>query len=85
VLHRVIAMEIVAKTPPSFFAPEVLDRIRQSLLDEEWGRATELWMRHFSDKRLDVYPSGLHVWTDAAITADATNLELQFQPLFRDD
>ncbi|HZN14102.1 MAG TPA: hypothetical protein VFB78_07540 [Acidimicrobiales bacterium] len=85
VLHRVIALEIVAKTPSTFFASEVLADIRESLLDEEWGRATELWMRHFSDKRLDVYPSGLRVWTDATVAADVTNLELQFQPLFRDD
>lgn len=59
--------------------------MRQALLDEEWGRATELWMRHFSDERLDVYPSGLGIWTDAMITADVTNLELQFRPLFQDD
>ena len=80
-----IGLEIVAKTPPSQFSPDVLMTIRQALLDEEWGLAAELWMRHFSSARLDVYPSGLRIWSDAMITAEVTNLELQFRPLFRDD
>ncbi len=84
VLHRVIALEIVSKTPATSFAPHVLEQLRAALLDEQWGLATELWMIHYSDESLDVYPSGLRVWTDAMITAEATNLELQFTPLFSD-
>jgi len=52
---------------------------------EDAHSAVELWLTHYSSQRLDVYPSGLQVWTDAMITADVTNLELQFRPLFQDE
>jgi hypothetical protein len=84
VLHRVIALEIVAQTPAAALSAEVRDDIRAALLDEHWGTAVELWMTYYSRARLDVYPSGLRIWTDAMITADVTNLELQFRPLFED-
>ena len=85
VLQRVIALEIVAQTPSDAFAAGVRDDIRGALLDEQWGTAVELWMTHYSRQPLDVYPSGLRIWSDAKITADVTSLALQFRPLFRDD
>jgi hypothetical protein len=84
VLHRVIALEIVAQTPASALSEEVGNKIRDALLNEEWGTAVELWMTYYSREPLDVYPSGLRVWTDAQVTADLTGIELQFRPLFKD-
>jgi hypothetical protein len=84
VLHRVIALGIVARTPASSLSADTRDNMRAALLDEQWGTAVELWLTHYSNQRLDVYPSGLTVWTDAMIAADVTNLELQFTPLFQD-
>lgn len=83
VLHRVIALEIVAQTPASALSEEVGNKIRDALLNEEWGTAVELWMTYYSREPLDVYPSGLRVWTDAQVTADLTSIELQFRPLFK--
>ncbi len=85
VLHRVIALEIVAQTPAGAFSAAVREGIRTALLDEQWGTAVQLWMTHYSRQPLDVYPSGLSVWSDAKITADLTTLALQFRPLFRDE
>ena len=84
VLHRVIALEIVAQTPADALPVGVGDKIRAALLDEAWGTAVELWMTYYSKQRLDVYPSGLRVWTSASITAEMANLELQFRPLFKE-
>jgi hypothetical protein len=84
VLHRVIALEIVAQTPAAALSEEVANKIRDALLAEEWGTAVELWMTYYSRQPLDVYPSGLRVWTDAMVTADLTGIELQFRPLFKD-
>lgn len=85
VLHRVIALEVVAKTSAAAFPPPIRAQIREALLEERWGLATELWMIHYSNAYLDVYPSGLEVWTDQMIAADVTKLELQFTPLFQDE
>jgi hypothetical protein len=85
VLQRVIALEIVAQTPADAFSVAVRDEIRGALLDEKWGTAVELWMTHYSRTPLDVYPSGLRIWTDTTITADVTSVALHFRPLFSDD
>jgi hypothetical protein len=84
VLHRVIAKEIVAQTPAGFFTPAVLGELRSALLDEQWGKAAELWILNYSGEKLDVYHDGLVVWTEDMIAADTATLELQFTPLFED-
>lgn len=84
VLHRVIALEIVARTSPATLSPVVVDSLRDALLEERWGDAVETWMRS-SGRELDVYPSGLQVWTDDALRADFAGARLQFTPLFSDN
>lgn len=83
VLQWVIALEVVARTPPSMLQPETLQTLREALLDERWGDAVELWMRT-SETIIDVYPDGLRVWTAGAIQADIADVRLQFTPLFED-
>lgn len=83
VLHRVIALEVVASSSSSALpAPEVR-AIREALLDERWADAVTHWMEH-SGLAVDVYDD-LEVWTDERVDRDLTTVKLQFAPLFRDD
>jgi hypothetical protein len=83
VLHRVIALEVVARTPAANLAPDTVRELRQALLDERWGDAVERWMAA-SDTALDVYPHGLQVRTAADLEATMATVRLQFTPLFAD-
>lgn len=80
-LQWVLALRVVAQTPPDAFPADDLPRIRQALLDEQWGRAVELWIEHVG-VAVDVYPDGTVVRA-AEISAEMAAAELQFLPLFR--
>lgn len=80
-LQRLVALRVVAQTPPSEFStPEAVDRIRQALLDEEWGSAVEQWI-DLTGIAVDVYGDG-EVVADARLTSEMVGVELQFTPLF---
>lgn len=81
VLHRVIALKIVANTEPRTLPSGAVDRIRAALLEERWGDAVVDWMT-YSNLALDVYNDGLDVFTEAHIPADTVGLEIQLAPLF---
>jgi hypothetical protein len=83
VLHRVLAIEVVARTPGRTLPSHIADQLREALLDERWGDAVELWMR-ISGTVLDVYGGGLLLWTDQRLQADVVGLQVQFTPLFED-
>lgn len=82
VLHRVLAIEVVAATPGSALSDDVRDRIRAALLDERWADAVSEWMEH-SQIAIDVYDGGIRLWSDSDLDAEETSLALQFRPLFR--
>jgi hypothetical protein len=83
VLHRVIALEVVARTPAANLPAGTVQDLRQALLDERWGDAVERWMAA-SHTALDVYPRGLPVRTAAELEATMASVRLQFTPLFTD-
>jgi hypothetical protein len=83
VLHRVIALHVVAQTPAAAVDDTARADLRAALLDERWGDAVTEWIS-LTGVPIDVYPSGLTVWTSAASDADIIGLELQFAPLFVD-
>ena len=82
-LHRVLAMEVVAATPGNSLPSGVRQQIRDALLEERWGDAVVAWM-DATNSVIDVYSSGLQVWTHARFAEDLTGLELQLRPLFND-
>jgi hypothetical protein len=79
-LHRLLALEVVARSLPNELPTEVVPVVRRALMEERWGDAVEAWMRT-NDERLDVYES----W-DVVEPGDVelTHEELQFRPLFQD-
>ena len=78
-LNWVLALQLIARTPGHELPEGLRDRLRQALLDEQWGDAVELWMT--SRPAVDVYPSyDLYMRRDVELAAQ----ELQFTPLFAD-
>lgn len=83
VLHRVLAMELVARTDPSELSRAGVETLRQALLDERWGDAVQTWMS-LRDVGIDVY-TYLHVYSEADVPSDLVGAQLQFTRLFRSD
>ena len=83
VLHRALAMELVARTDPSELSTSGAETLRQDLLDERWGDAVQTWMG-LRDVDIDVY-TYLHVYSSRDVPGDLIGAQLQFTRLFRSD
>lgn len=80
VLHRVLALKVVARTRGSDFGASA-DYVREALLEERWGDAVVAWINH-TGVAVDVY-DGLEVWTAEMLgDPELGSAELQFTPLF---
>ncbi|SUZ78936.1 uncharacterized protein METZ01_LOCUS31790, partial [marine metagenome] len=82
VLHRVLAAELVARTPVDAIADSDMESVRKALLDERWGDAVLAWI-DLMGVEVDVY-THLHVYTADDLPADLIGAQIQFAPLFRD-
>lgn len=80
VLHRVLALEVVARTDSALLHNSD-EAIRQALLEERWGDAVVSWIRE-TGTGIDVYTNN-SVYTEQDIPADLIGAQLQFAPLFR--
>jgi hypothetical protein len=80
VLHRVLALKLVARTRGSDFGLAA-DHVREALLEERWGDAVVAWINH-TGVAVDVY-GDLEVWTAEMLgDPELGGAELQFTPLF---
>ncbi|MEM8706797.1 MAG: hypothetical protein AAGE98_10095 [Actinomycetota bacterium] len=79
VLHRVLALEVVARTDPAMLG-DGADAIRDALLEERWGDAVVSWIREMGTG-IDVY-DGKSVYTADDLPADLIGAQLQFTRLF---
>ena len=80
VLDRVLALHLVASTPPERLG-SFLGAIRTALLEEQWGEAVLQWM-DATGKIVDVYPDE-KVWGERDLDEERTQLELRVSPVFR--
>lgn len=80
-LHRVLALEVVARTEASLLNGRAAE-IRTSLLAERWGDAVVSWIRE-TGTGIDVY-SNSSVYTADDLPAELIGAQLQFAALFRD-
>ena len=80
-LHRVLALEVVARTEASLLNGKAAE-IRAALLTERWGDAVVSWIRE-TGTGVDVY-SNSSVYTDDDLPADLIGAQLQFAALFRE-
>ena len=79
VLHRVLALEVVARTDPALLGDETLP-IRDALLEERWGDAVVAWIRTVGTG-IDVY-DGKSIYTADDLPIDLIGAQLQFTRLF---
>ncbi len=82
VLHRVLALELVGRTPSSDLGSDQCATLRQALLEERWADAVVQWMR-LRGVAVDVY-THLHVYTDQDAPAELVGAQMQFAPIFRE-
>ena len=82
VLQRLLALEVVARTPPSRLDDAGRARMQRALLDERWADAVVEWI-DTTGVAIDVY-THLHVYSDLELPNDLIGAQLQFSPLFRD-
>lgn len=81
VLHRVLALEVVARTDPAVLGTAA--EIRTALLEERWGDAVVAWIRTIGTG-IDVY-DGKSVYTANDLPVDLIGAQLQFTRLFSGD
>jgi hypothetical protein len=82
VLHRVLAMELVAKARGADLDDDTRTHLRQLLLDEQWGEAVVHWME-LNHVVMDVYTHE-RIYRVADVPPDLIGAQLQFTPLFQD-
>lgn len=82
VLQRLLALEVVARTPPPGLDQPTRDRMRRELMAERWADAVVGWI-DTTGIAIDVY-THLHVYSDDEIPNDLIGAQLQFTTLFRD-
>lgn len=80
VLHRVLALEVVARTDSGQLG-DAVEAVRQALLEERWGDAAAEWIKA-TGIGIDVYPN-ISVYTADDLPPDLIGAQLQFAPLFR--
>ena len=80
ILHRVLALEVVARTDPSLLNGRA-EEIREALLEERWGDAVVVWIRE-TGTGIDVYTNS-SVYSDDDVPEDLIGAQLQFSALFR--
>jgi len=80
-LHRLLALEVVARTAPRLLNGHA-GEVRSALLAERWGDAVVSWIRE-TGVGIDVY-SNNSVYTDEDLPSELIGAQLQFAALFRD-
>jgi hypothetical protein len=81
VLHRALAVRLVARADRSIFTPELQQLLQDALLEEKWSDAVAMWIKH-TGVPIDVY-------TEDVLTADhfpeaLLSAQMQLSPLFAD-
>ena len=81
VLHRALAVRLVARADRSIFSDVLLRQLRDALLEEKWSDAVAMWIKH-TGIPIDVYTED--VFTSEDFPAALLGAQLQFSPLFAD-
>lgn len=81
VLGRLLALEVVARTP-AHKVGSAAPVIREALLEERWGDAVLEWMSA-TDNVVDGYDDE-HVWTEERLERGFADFELRLSPLFQE-
>lgn len=83
VLGRVLATQVVARTPAGELTAGYVATIREALLEERWGDAVAQWIDATGDV-VDAYPDD-QIWTDERLDAELASLAIRMAPIFEAD
>ena len=79
VLHRALAVRLVARADRKIFSADLLEQLQNALLDEKWSDAVAMWIKH-TGIPIDVYTED--VFTGDDFPAALLGVQMQFSPLF---
>ena len=79
VLHRALAVRLVARADRGLFSPELVQQLQDALLEEKWSDAVAMWIKH-TGIPIDVYTED--VYTSEQFPAALLSAQMQFSPLF---
>lgn len=82
VLHRVLALRVVAQVPGSRYGASA-EFVREALLEERWADAVVAWIE-LTGIAIDVYEHGPDLYTVGDVEGELSGMRLQFTPLFED-
>jgi len=80
-MSRLVAVKVVAASPPSALAPDALEAIRKALLEERWADAVVTWM-DATDTFIDIYDEYVPVWSEAELAGEIAAFEVRLAPIF---
>ncbi len=81
VLHRALAVRLVARADQSMIPDGRRQQLQDALLQEQWSDAVAMWIEH-TGVAVDVYTED--VLTDADYPEGLLSAQMQFSPLFSD-
>lgn len=81
VISRLIALKVVAASPPSTFAPQALAEVHDHLLHERWAEAVLMWI-DATGIPIDVYEEYVPVWSEGDLDRDVASMAIRVSRLF---
>lgn len=81
VLHRVIALEVIARTDSRLLGGDA-EAVRSALIEERWASAAAIWIAA-TGIGIDVY-TNISVYDSDDLPQELVGVQLQFTPLFSD-
>jgi hypothetical protein len=81
VLHRALAVRLVARADPTRISATTRDALRSALLDERWSDAVALWIEQHGIA-IDVYTEDVLSGSD--LPQNLLGAQMQLSPLFSD-
>ena len=66
--------------PSEIGSSDLVDAIREALLEEQWGHAVELWMEA-TGEIVDAYPDE-PIMTASGLDEDRASMEIRLAPIF---
>jgi|ERR1035438_8300624 hypothetical protein len=82
VLHRVLALRLVAQVPAVQFAGKA-EFVKRALLEERWADAVLAWIDRY-EIAVDVSENGPDLYTEQDVGGELSGLRLQMTPLFEE-
>lgn len=81
VISRLIALQVVAASDPTIFAPHEIEAVQEHLLHERWADAVLMWMEA-TGTFIDVYEEHVPIWTEDTLDREVASMAIRTSRLF---